>query len=264
MNQSPWIEFEKAIYTQLELQVRLSLNRHHGFMIKHGLSQCKHVADIGTGNGLFLGEIARQNPAIRFYGIDDKSQMIKQARKRNETNTKWIQSDALHKQVQTLLSTCEGILMRYFVLHMPDTGKTLPQILSQVKQGTHLWIFDLDPDYDICEPRNDAFDSFRDLVSTFCKKNSIEIRIGSMLPPILENAGFEVVEVSAEPFNNLEIDPRLLAEYLYREAYLYDHFLEGIYSQVKLNKIRDFFFNDMNRGKQFVQYGMAMISAVKK
>ena len=47
MEQDHWTELEKAIRAQLELQVRLSLDRHHKFMLKHGLAKCKPVVDIG-------------------------------------------------------------------------------------------------------------------------------------------------------------------------------------------------------------------------
>jgi len=254
---------ESVIRAQLELQVELSLDRHQQFMLKYGLAQCQNVVDIGTGNGLFLRKLAQRHPMIKFHGIDDKAHMIEEAKSRSETNVDWTQADALDESVQTMLGTTDGILMRYFVLHMPNTSISLPQILSRVRPGTYVWIFDLDTDYCVCEPEQDAYNSFVDLVRSFCDKNSVQIRTGSMLPPILEATGFEIQEVCAEPFNNQEIDPKLFAEYLFREATLYHHFLEGTHSSEKLREIEHFFFEVMDRDMHFVQYGMAMIGAVK-
>ena len=263
MSQNPWIELENIIRTQLELQVELSLSRHHQFMLKHGLDRCQDVVDIGTGNGLFLGKVAQRHPRIKFHGIDDKAHMIEEAKSRTEKNVNWVQADALEERVQTMLGTTDGILMRYFVLHMPKTGSALSRILSRVRPGTCLWIFDLDTDYSACEPEQGAYNSFQDLVRSFCEKNSVEIRTGSMLPPILESAGFSIREVSAEPFNNQEIDSKLFAEYLFREATLYHHFMEGAHRSKRLREIEHFLFDVMNPETHFVQYGMAMISAVK-
>ncbi|MGA7878321.1 MAG: hypothetical protein WCA08_21865 [Desulfoferrobacter sp.] len=198
-----------------------------------------------------------------FCGIDDKAHMVAEAESRNETNVSWIQADALGKSVQALLSTSDGILMRYFVLHMPDTSATIPRILSSASPGTHLWVFDLDTDYSACEPDHDAYKSFQDLVHSFCDKNSVEIRTGSMLPPILKAAGFQVTETAVEPFTNQEIDPELFANYLYREATLYHHFLEGAHRSERLRQIQYFLFNVMNQEACFVRYGMVMIRAMK-
>jgi len=264
VSQGLWIELETAIRDQLELQVALSLDCHHRFMRDHGLAQCREVADIGTGNGLFLGRVARRHPAIGFTGIDDKAHMIKEAKARDEANARWLQADALQAGAQAVLSTADGILMRYFVLHMPDTGVTIPRILRGARPGTRLWVFDLDIDYSLCEPPHDAYSAFLDIVRAFCAQSTVEIRTGSMLPPILESAGFQVSDVAVEPFTNREIDCGLFAEYLFREATLYQHFLEGAHDSDRLRRIHDFLFNEMRRDTYFVRYGMAMIAAVKR
>ena len=64
-------------------------------------------------------------------------------------------------------------------------------------------------------------------------------------------------------FEIQEIEKKLFAEYLFREATLYYHFMESAHSSKKLREIEHFFFNVMNPETYFVQYGMAMISAVK-
>lgn len=264
MGQDIWIDLEDIIANQLKLQVELSLSRHYQFMLKHGLAQCEQVADIGTGNGLFLSKVARRHPKINFHGVDNKAHMIEEAKLGREKNVNWIQADALDDNAQEVLKTIDGVLMRYFILHMPNTGTTLPQILRVVRPGTHLWIFDLDTDYCICEPEQDEYKSFQTLITTFCDKNSVEIKTSSMLPPILESTGFEIVEVSIEPFNNQEIDSKLFAEYILREATLYNYSIEGTLNSKRLDEIEHFLFDVMDRDTHFVQYGMTMISAIKK
>jgi SAM-dependent methyltransferase len=262
-DQNPWLEFETIINTQLEMQVALSLDRHHQFMFSHGLPGCQCVADLGTGNGSFLAKIARLHPEIRYYGVDNQSNMIDEARSQNVTNVIWTLADAEDEGIVDLLGKVDGILMRYFVLHIPNTHATLERILGKVRKGTCLWVFDIDPDLSACDPQDEAFSAFMDLVRIFCSTHFTEIRTASMLPPILGSIGFDVREVTAEPFNNHALDNGLMAEYLYREALLYHHFLEGTRISATLQKIEHFLFREMHRKTHFVQYGMAMIGAVK-
>lgn len=263
MNQNIWIELEQTIEDQLKLQVDLSLERHHNFMLKHGLSDCQKVMDIGTGNGLFISKVAEEHPQIQFHGIDNKPHMVEKAKSRNLPNCSWSLGDALDQNTRIALSTINGILMRYFVLHMPNTREAFLQICKTVQNGTKLWIFDLDLDHYICKPDQPEFILIRDIVETFCDQHSVEIRVGTKLPPILEEVGFKVTDIEFEPFNNQEIDHQRFAEYVFREASLYNHFLGNDPDSEEMERIENFLFNVMDQNKHFVQYGMVMISAEK-
>lgn len=260
----PWVEFETMVTRQLSMQVTLSFERHHAFMLDHGLGFCKTVADIGTGNANFLGKLAAKHPEMHFTGVDEEAVMIGEAGRQEIPNADFILADALDERVMRLLGRVDGIMMRYFVLHLRATRESLPHILSEVKPGTRLWIFDLDTDFTRCDPPDGSFALFQKLVNTFCARHAAEIRLSSMLPPILESAGFIVREVKAEPFNNREIDSSVMADFLYREAVLYHHFLYGNHESEMLRAIHDFLFERMAGNSHFVQYGMAMIAAEKK
>jgi len=264
MKETAWLDKEDDIRAQLALQVELSFDRHHVFMRKHGLAECGNIVDVGTGNGLFLGKVAQSNPAIRFSGIDNKPHMIEEAGERGIPNVDWVEADALDPITRTMLGSTQGILMRYFLLHLPDTRVSLSHMLAEVKPGTRLWIFDLDTDHSRCEPYHAAYESFRDIVRRFCEQNSVETRAGTVLPPILETLGFAVGEVAAEPFNNQAVDSSRFAEYLYREAALYHYFMEGTDTSDTLTALKHFLYDVMDPTTYFVQYGMIMISAVKK
>ncbi|MEW5735216.1 MAG: methyltransferase domain-containing protein [Thermodesulfobacteriota bacterium] len=264
MGGSAWLDMEGAIKDQLALQVDLSFDRHHAFLLAHGLEQCRHVFDLGTGNGLFLARLARAHPAVFFHGIDDKPHMIAAARGRNAPNAEWVLADALAPGVCELLRDAGAILMRYFLLHLPNTRDALCRILARTKPGTRLWAFDLDVDHSKCEPPHEAFTAFTDLVKRFCEKNAVEIRTFAKLPPILEDLGWEVDCVSVEPFNNREVDAEKFARYLLREAALYHYFLHGTPGDEALRPLRDFLHDVMDRAGFWVQYGMVMVSAVKR
>jgi hypothetical protein len=137
-------------------------------------------------------------------------------------------------------------------------------MLSGLRPGTHLWVFDVDIDHCRCEPFDAAFHAFTDLVQAFCDRNSVEIRTGTMLPPILEACGFEIEEVAVEPFNNREIDVGRFADYLLREALLYHYCLYGTPRDEDLRPLADFLRRRMTRDSHFVQYGMVMVSAMRR
>lgn len=259
-----WLDMDREIQEQLALQVALSLSRHYMFLVAHGLSECRCVVDIGTGSGLFLSEIASRNPLIRFHGVDNQPHMIHAARARRLPNLQWLRADALDSRTSRLLSTAEGILMRYFVLHLPDTKVALKKILASAPAGARLWVLDLDTDHCRCEPPNAVFDAFVHLVREFCDRSAVEIRTGTVLPPILDACGLEVEDVVVEPFNNREIDTRRFAEYLMREASLYHHILRGTPGIEELRPLRELLDRQVNDGSPLLQYGMVMLSAVKR
>lgn len=263
MAHNVWIEMETVVRDQLVLQVELSLNRHHEFMLSHGLAECQDVTDIGTGNGLFLSRIAAQHPSTWFHGIDNQPQMVEEAKTHLPQNIDWLVADALGHQTKQLLDTTDGIIMRYFLLHLSNTESSLRQILGNVRSGTRLWIIDLDPDFCRCEPLDEAFHAFTELVRTFCKRNAVEIRLGTVSSSILKSCGFHVEDIVVEPFNNREIDLRRFSEFLFREASLYHYSLYGTLGEDELKPLRDFLRGRMTRNSHFVQYGMIMVSAVK-
>jgi ubiquinone/menaquinone biosynthesis C-methylase UbiE len=264
MNKSVWIDLQDAVESQLELQVQLSFERHHDFMVQFGLGGCRRVVDLGTGNGLFLNRVAATHPDISFQGVDNNQNMISAAKARCCANVRWVEADALDSVTRALLQDADGILLRYFLLHLPRTATSLAEMLGVVRPGTRLWVFDLDTDHSHCEPPVAAFDEFRALVQEFCSAHQAEIRTSTTLPPILERLEFEVDAVAVEPFNTGKIDRFLFAEYLYREAELYYYCLHGITGDNELRNLKHFFEFDMAANKHFVQYGMVMISAVKR
>lgn len=259
-----WLDMDRVIQDQLALQVELSFRRHHNFMAAHGLDRCRDVVDVGTGNGQFLREVAALHPATRFHGIDNKSHMVDAAKSHARANIEWVMADAMDSETSRLLGKSDGAIMRYFVLHLPETRVSLQKMLSSLRDGTRLWVMDLDIDHCRCEPPNSAFSEFVNLVQAFCDREAVAIKTGTMLPPILEACGFEVDALMTEPFNNREIDPMHFADYLCREASLYHYSLYGTPGTEELRPLREFLVHQACLDSQFVQYGMVMLSAQKR
>ena len=245
-------------------QVELFFRSQHAFMRRQGLADCSKVVDLGTGDTRFLNRIAALYPGRCYFGVDKQASMIKGAEAtKREKNVELIHGNALDEHVQTLLSEADGILMRYFILHLPNTKKALPQILSKVKPGTRLWIFDLDTDLFRCKPPDSDYNLLKNLVQEFCDSNGVAIRTGKQLPRILESAGFEVCKNSVEPCNNRRwSDPHDFILYAIREATLYYCHKTNKCVSEGLDKFSEFLLSRMTP-EHLVQIGMRSIYAVR-
>lgn len=264
MAHSVWVGMDREVQEQLSLQVDLSLQRHHDFMVQHGLGGCRDVVDIGTGSGRFLACVASRHPTIKFHGFDDKPHMLRAAARFDLPNIEWSHADAFDSRAADLLRAADGVLLRNVILHLPNTAKSLQQILRAAKPGTRAWIFDVDLDHCICVPDSAAFQYFLDLVQRFSEKSGVETRTGALLPPILDASGFDVDGMVVEPFNNREIESARFSEYLLREASLYHYSLYGTPGATELSPLHELLVAAAGDRSQFVQYGMVMVAAKKR
>ena len=257
----PWLSDAEVINDQLNLQVNISYSRHHAFMLKHGLAACRRVLDLGTGNGHFLSKVAGSHSSIRFYGIDDKPHMIEAAKERDAKNVEWRIADVNDFGKLPDLRGIDGILMRYFILHLPNIREVLARIAGSVRKGTVLWIFDVDLNEFVCDPPHRAFDLIKDLARRFCDRFSNESEAASQLPDILAGAGFAFVEKEIEPFSNKEMESRLFEKFLSQEVYLYSRFLRQRQNSRDMTAIRHFIRHEVASGDHEVRYGMVMVAA---
>ena len=261
MKPDHWIDHERIIDQQLELQVEISFQRHQDFMLRHGLAKCHSILDIGTGNGLFLHQLATAHPEMKFFGVDNKLHMIDRAAKQKAPNIEWILADIADPETLPHLSQIDGILMRYLVLHLPNVQHTLSDLARRMKKGSRLWIFDLELDHFKCKPSHRGFDLLKNLVERFCEKYSMDSRAGSHMPRLLQNARWLLEAREIEPFTNQDTDKELFQKFIYREAMLYNYFLEESPDSHDMKIISDFIDNQAASNDYRVQYGMVMLAA---
>jgi ubiquinone/menaquinone biosynthesis C-methylase UbiE len=263
MHQNPWLESERMIDDQLRLQVDISFERHHDFMLKFDLCDCRMVWDLGTGNGLFLSRLAANHPDIRFVGVDDKPHLIERAKSYPLQNIKWTTGNAANPKVLVDLGTADGIIMRYFILHLPNMKSVLSLLSETVQEGTILWIFDLDLASFRCDPPHPTFDRIRNLVEQFCERFSDDTQAASRLPEALEATGFRLTGREVEPFTNHDVDSERFQRFLSQEATLYHAFLGGKPGDENLTEMLRFIREDVPTKQHMVRYGMVMVAAKK-
>jgi ubiquinone/menaquinone biosynthesis C-methylase UbiE len=258
-----WRKDQQLIDEQFDLQVRISYALHHAFMQKHGLAECHEVLDLGTGNGCFLSKIANDHPKIHFYGVDNKPIYIDEAMKSVANNVDWIVGDVNELEQLPISTSIDGILMRYFILHLPNIKEVLSQVSRIIRSGTALWIFDLDLDRFYCSPQHRGFDLIKDLVKRYCAMNSIDTDAATRMPDLLTETGFDLMEEETEPFSNKDIETELFIQFLSREVYLYNELLVDRLNSQDAEVIRDFIQNEVSNEECTVRYGMVMMAARK-
>ena len=67
----------------------------------------------------------------------------------------------------------DGVVMRYFLLHVPNAKEILKNLQSKMKKGTKLWIMDVDLSEFRCQPSHPTFDKLTSLINGFCKKTRL-------------------------------------------------------------------------------------------
>src|SRR3989338_2097129 len=189
-----WKDLAELVEDQLNLQVTMQFKHHHAFMLKNGLSKCKHITDLGTGNGTFLSVLAKTHPDISFTGMDSQTQMIEKACEKKYKNVDWVLGDVNTQETLFALRNSDGILMRYLLLHLKNTSAVISDLHQSITRGTKLWIIDLDLDHYICNPPHAAFDAIKNLVQQFCDENGKDSNIGSTLCRMLQEAGFSKIQ----------------------------------------------------------------------
>lgn len=258
-----WKEHEQLIDDQLKLQVDISFDHHYGFMLKNGFDHCRSICDIGTGNGFFLQKVAIANPDINFIGIDSRAQMISKAMAFNQRNIEWLQADAIDDIAIKKVSSADGLIMRYFILHYPNSRDLLKKYHAVMKDNSRIWIFDVAASLFKSEPQHPGLNMIRDIFERICKVHSIDSMAADKLPSLLSEIGFGSVTVEIEPFNNRELSIPMLQRFVRQEVLLYCAFLKGDIPRSVMTEIDSFIDNVIPSPDFFFNYGIAMICAQK-
>jgi ubiquinone/menaquinone biosynthesis C-methylase UbiE len=254
-------ELDTLVENHLNLQVKISYGDHHDFLIRHGLIQCAHVLDIGSGNGVFVSRLSLDHPSIQFVGLDKRKSCIDSAHKLKSHNLEFTMLDMFSKDTLFDFSQFDGLLMRYFLLHVDHAQKILEFILKKSKHPTKLWIIDLDSSQFSCIPHHPHFDKLTNLVKEFCKKVSPEA-LGSLgVLPILKKLDFKNIVVEHLPFSSLNIPISELALYIKQEILCYSVMSGRSTNDAETSEIIQFIDEDLKSGKYQINYGMTLISA---
>lgn len=254
-------ELDAFVEGHLNLQVKISYDDHHNFLLRHKLDHCSHVLDVGTGNGTFISRLAQDHPEILFVGIDKRKQCVESCKKLESENLSVELIDMFSLASKFDFSKYDGFLMRYFLLHVDNSQKILELFKMKAKRPTRFWIIDLDWSQFTCEPSNESFNKMTSLVKAFCSKISVESSGAQNVLPILEKLNFHNIVVEHIPFSSKTMDTEDLALYLKQEVICYSKMSGRPFNDPETSEIIRFIDEDFRSGKVHISYGMALISA---
>lgn len=248
-------EIDQLVENHLNLQVKISYPDHHDFLIRHGLKECAHVLDVGTGNGTFVSRLAQDHPDIKFVGIDKRTQNTR------HDNIDFFQVDMFSRTSTFDFSLFDGFLMRYFLLHVDNSQKILELLKARSKRPSRFWIIDLDWSQFTCTPHSESFDKLTNLVKDFCSKISKETLGGQNVLPLLQRSDFQNIIVEHIPFSTQNIALDDLSLYLKQEVQCYSRMSGRALNDPDTHEIIRFIDEDVNSGKFQISYGMILLSA---
>ena len=257
----PSSELDSFVESHLNLQVKISYPEHHDFLIRHGLNQCTQVLDVGCGNGTFVARLAQDHPGIHFVGIDKRKQCVKSCQKLIGENLDVLQVDMFSRDSTFDFSRFDGILMRYFLLHVDNSQKILELFKVKSKRPSQFWIIDLDWSQFTCEPQSDVFDKLTKLVKDFCSKISVHSMGGQNVLPMLQKLDYQNIVVENLPFSTQTIPIEDLALYLKQEVICYSRMSGRAVHDLDTAEIVRFIDEDVRAGKFQISYGMILLSA---
>ncbi len=261
MNQSRnevWLNLDQIIDDQLNLQVKMSYDRHHQFMLKHKLGECKSVLDVGTGNGLFVRTLAHDHPEIQFTGIDLRQHLVDRCNSVPMPNVRAERVDMQDPLSVFDFSQFDAVVMRYFLLHVPNAKEILQGLKSKMKQGTRFYIIDVDLSVFECTPENATFEKLKRLIGQFCEKNSIDTHAGQKLMPIFQELGFSDIIGVSDPFSTRTSSLDDMVRFMRQEALCYSQLTGRSENDVETAEILDFIEKQVGSGKFNVDYGMIL------
>lgn len=258
MNTKPLDSF---VENHLDLQVRISYEDHHNFLLRHKLRECSNVLDIGTGNGAFVAKLAQDHQDIQFVGIDKRKPCVESCQKYLSANFNAFHVDMFARENQFEFESFDGFLMRYFLLHVDHAQKILELLKRRSKKPAKFWIIDLDSSQLRCGPENEIFQKLAQLVKDFCAKASVDSMGGQNVLPMLEDLGYQNIAVENVPFTAGSIALEDFALYLKQEIQCYSMMLGRTANDPETEEIVSFIDADVRSGKCEVSYGMVLISA---
>jgi ubiquinone/menaquinone biosynthesis C-methylase UbiE len=261
MNPSGPTTLDSFVDSHLNLQVHISYPEHHGFLLRHGLKKCKHVLDIGTGNGTFVARLAQNHPDIQFTGIDKRRPCIENCKKLMSENFQAKHVDMFARDSAFDFAQFDGFLMRYFLLHVDNAQKILELLKIKAKRPARFWVIDLDWSQFSCYPLNENFNKLTNLVKDFCSKISVDTRGGQNVVPLLERLDYQNIIVENLPFTSRNVALEDLTLYLKQEVQCYSRMMGRGVDDPETAEIVRFIDKDVRSGNVQVSYGMILLTA---
>ena len=158
-------------------------------------------------------------------------------------------------------SKYEGVLMRYFLLHVDNSQKILELFKTKSKRPSKFWVIDLDWSQITCEPFHPTFDKLVKLVKEFCSKISVESLGGQNIVPLLHKFEFQNIVSEHVPFSSQTIALEDLALYIKQEMLCYSMMSGRSSNDPDTNEIMRFIDQEIKSGKYQISYGMILVSA---
>jgi ubiquinone/menaquinone biosynthesis C-methylase UbiE len=255
------LDLDSLVESHLNLQVEISYLDHHDFLLRYGLNECARVLDVGCGNGTFASRLSQDHPLIHFVGIDKRKNCVKSCQKVLRENLSFQHVDMFSRDSSFDFSLFDGVLMRYFLLHVDHSQKILELFKLKSKRPSRFWIIDLDWSQFACAPQSETFFKMTKLVQDFCAKISKDSMGGFKVLSLLEKLDYQNIQVENIPFTRKTISLEHFSLYLKQEVLCFSRMIGRPLHDPETAEIIRFIDRDVKMGKYDISYGMILVSA---
>ncbi len=221
-------QFEKleSRHREAEFLAERAQMRLEGFvdlLHRHQIPATGKALEVGCGQGIRTGIIARNFPGLEVLGLDRSPELLAEAEssfKNSELkNLKFLSGDLY--ALPLAVDTFDFIYARLVFMHLENPTAALASLMRVLKPGGKILIEDADRDCMFFEPAPKSFADFWRKIQSAQRRLGGDPNIGRKLAPLLKQSGFSKVQIEVQNILGEGSDIKFLARTLMPSLNLY-------------------------------------------
>lgn len=201
---------ESGELERLQLQAQRSARLELQMLERMGLADGQAVLDLACGPGVISRLIAQAHPQSRVTAMDLNGELLAAARQEATTagltSIRFLQGDVYEPPLEQ--GQFDFIYARLLFQHLEEPLRALEAIQTLLKPGGVLCIFDIDDSWLTLVPEPEGFATFTTHAARAQARRGGNRQIGRQLGRLLEESGYDPVDVHVETVTSRQIGMR--------------------------------------------------------
>ena len=195
---------------RLQLQAQGSARLELQMLERMGLADGQVVLDLACGPGVISRLIAQAHPQSRVTAMDLNGELLSAARQEATmaglTSIRFLQGDVYAPPLEQ--GQFDFIYARLLFQHLEEPLRALEAIRTLLKPGGVLCVFDVDDSWLTLVPEPEGFATFTTHAGRAQARRGGNRQIGRQLGQLLEESGYNQVDVHVETVTSRQIGMR--------------------------------------------------------
>lgn len=166
---------------------------------RHGVPATGRILEVGAAHGVRTRLMAEHFPDAEVLGVDRSAELLEMARGQAPAlrNLSFERADLYDLPFED--GRFDFVYARLVFMHLTDPLRALQSLRRVLRPGGRLLIEDADRDCMFFEPAPPSFPGFWDKVQEGQRRLGGDPNVGRRLAPLLKEAGFQQVQIEAQP-----------------------------------------------------------------